>query len=228
MRNEPIWNLLPTPQWIFLPSCNFYPRLRNLRKEHLVGVRIFLSAVGNCFHNCQPKKNQKSPRISILKKAYWFTTFSASTKIIFKVIRIACYSDYLEDNACLSSFVSNKRIRGFVIHIVSDLFGDLFRSHTEGSLQSSESIEWLIECQAFSRSYDLAPRPPPPSLLPISSTATTQEDWETDTGCWWERGKEGGRGAESFDRKKAWSFINHSIFSVPFQFAIDILFCYFN
>jgi hypothetical protein len=31
------------------------PRLWNLRKEHLAGVRIFLSPVGNCFHKCQFK-----------------------------------------------------------------------------------------------------------------------------------------------------------------------------
>jgi hypothetical protein len=31
-------------------------RLWNLRKEHLAGVRIFLSPVGSCFQNCQFKK----------------------------------------------------------------------------------------------------------------------------------------------------------------------------
>ena len=32
------------------------PRLNNLRKEHLAGVRDFLSAFGNCFHYWQIKK----------------------------------------------------------------------------------------------------------------------------------------------------------------------------
>jgi len=29
------------------------PRLWNLNKEHLAGVRIFWPAFGNCVHNCQ-------------------------------------------------------------------------------------------------------------------------------------------------------------------------------
>jgi hypothetical protein len=47
-----------------------------------------------------------------------------------------------------------------------------------------ESIERFVEGQAFLRSYELAPRPPPP---PLSS----------------EEGGGDGRGAESYDRKKA-------------------------
>ncbi len=43
-------------------------------------------------------------------------------------------------------------------------------------------------------------------------TGDTQEDWEREMICWRERGM-GGRGAESYDRKKAWSYINHSILS---------------
>jgi hypothetical protein len=40
-------------------------RLWNLRKEHLASVRLFLSAVGFCFHNCQLKKKER--RWEILK-----------------------------------------------------------------------------------------------------------------------------------------------------------------
>ncbi len=39
--------------------------------------------------------------------------------------------------------------------------------------------------QAFSLSYDSAPRPPPP---PVSSTSDTQEGWERETTCSRERG----------------------------------------
>jgi hypothetical protein len=50
----------------------------------------------------------------------------------------------------------------------------------------TESIEWCIEGQAFSRSNDLAPRPPPS----VSSTGETQEHWEREKTCW--RVREGG------------------------------------
>ncbi len=68
---------------------------------------------------------------------------------------------------------------------------------------------------AFSRSnnfINLAPSPPGPSPL-VSSTGDTQEDWKRETTCSRERGEGGGRGAESYDRKKAWSSINHSMLS---------------
>jgi hypothetical protein len=43
-----------------------------------------------------------------------------------------------------------------------------------------ESIEWFIAVQAYSRSYDLAPLPPPSPL----STGDAQEDWERETTYW--------------------------------------------
>ncbi len=60
----------------------------------------------------------------------------------------------------------------------------------------------------FPRSYDLAPRPPSPPPLPsVSSTDDTQEDWERETTCKdGRRGEGDGRGAESYDCKKAWAF----------------------
>ncbi len=41
----------------------------------------------------------------------------------------------------------------------------------------------------------------------------TQEHWERETNRRWERGKGVGRGAASYDRKKAWFSINHLILS---------------
>ncbi len=56
-----------------------------------------------------------------------------------------------------------------------------------GSFQTSDIIEWFIENQAFSPSYDLAPPPPRPHLLSVSLRGDAQEDWERETTCWRER-----------------------------------------
>ncbi len=57
-----------------------------------------------------------------------------------------------------------------------------------------ERIEWFLEGQAFSRSYDSVPclptTPPPPST--VSSTGDTLRNWGRETTCWRERG--GGEG----------------------------------
>ncbi len=53
---------------------------------------------------------------------------------------------------------------------------------------------------------DLAP-PPTPSPLP---TADTEADWDRETALSREMGGGGGRGAKSYDSKKAWSSIYHS------------------
>ncbi len=63
----------------------------------------------------------------------------------------------------------------------------------------SKIIEWFIENQAFSPSYDLAPPPPPPPpLLPsLSSIGERQTDWDHllgGVGC--------GGGAKSYDGEK--------------------------
>jgi hypothetical protein len=73
------------------------------------------------------------------------------------------------------------------------------------------SIQWFIEDQALSRCNDLAPLPTLSPLPSVSWTGDAQEDWERETTCCREMGEWDGRGAESYDRKKAWSSINHSI-----------------
>jgi hypothetical protein len=66
-------------------------------------------------------------------------------------------------------------------------------------------IEWSIEDQAFLRSYDLTPHPPPSPSPDSKSTGETHEDREQDnllTEEW--------EGAKSYDVEKArpsiWSF----------------------
>ncbi len=61
------------------------------------------------------------------------------------------------------------------------------------------------------RSYYLAP--PPPSLPLVRSTGYTQEARERETTGWWDWWGEWGAKSKSYDRRKAWSSINHSILS---------------
>jgi hypothetical protein len=78
---------------------------------------------------------------------------------------------------------------------------------------SPESIEWFIEDQIYLRSYDSAPRPPPP--LPYSRHSScfsfsvflymSPVDF-TDR-----RGGGNGGGAKSYDHEKARSSRNHSM-----------------
>jgi hypothetical protein len=76
-----------------------------------------------------------------------------------------------------------------------------------------ERIEWFIEVQAFLMPYNSAPRPPFPlsanCLSSRSQSFCVLPDQLTD----WREGGGGGRGAESYDRKKAWASINCSILS---------------
>jgi hypothetical protein len=66
---------------------------------------------------------------------------------------------------------------------------ELFVSDMNGQFYA-ESIEWFMEDQAFSPSYDFAPTSPlpPPS---VGSTSDTQEGWERETNCWREMEGEG-------------------------------------
>ncbi len=76
-----------------------------------------------------------------------------------------------------------------------------------------ESSKWSIDIhiQAFSRSYDLAPRQP--SRVIKHDRRYTGRQRKRDSLLMGEEGWGGGRGAESYDQKKAWSSINHSILS---------------
>ncbi len=95
-----------------------------------------------------------------------------------------------------------------------------------------ESLEWLIEEQAFSRSYDLAPSPPSPTPLP--STGDTQGDWERETTCWRESGRGWGRSQiirpqegvyKSFDiLRMELHFNNPSVRVNSMQFCIKLCF----
>ncbi len=75
-----------------------------------------------------------------------------------------------------------------------------------------ESMDCFIEGQTFSWSYVLSPpHPPPPS--PVSGKLDrrhTGRQRKRDNLLTEEKGK-GGRGAESYDRKKARYSVNHSI-----------------
>ncbi len=55
-------------------------------------------------------------------------------------------------------------------------------------MATAESIEWFIDGQAFSPSYDLAPLLNPSPLPSENLTSDTQEDWERETTCRRERG----------------------------------------
>jgi hypothetical protein len=77
-------------------------------------------------------------------------------------------------------------------------------------------IEWLLENQAFLRSYDSAPRPPLPhlhrqQLVSLSQSSCVSPVQLTDG----RGGGRGGRGAKSYYHHKAWPSIKHSILSDP-------------
>ncbi len=92
-----------------------------------------------------------------------------------------------------------------------------------GKLKLAESRSYLLnkehtsilysgQFEQLSPSYDLAPLPPSPSPHPVSKLdRDTHEGWERETTCWREKGGGGGVGANSYDCKKVWSSINHSM-----------------
>jgi len=77
----------------------------------------------------------------------------------------------------------------------------------------TEGIERFIEGQVFLLSYDSAPRPPlPPAPVSKVDQRNTEKERQLSDG---RRGEGGGWGAESYEVKKDWPSINHSILSVP-------------
>jgi hypothetical protein len=87
----------------------------------------------------------------------------------------------------------------------------------------SESIEWFKEDPAFPRSYDSAPHPPPP---PLSSVIKLDQQYtgrpSKRDNLLTEEGKGGGRGAKSYDWKKAWSHMNHSMLAGAIERYLNI------
>ncbi len=76
------------------------------------------------------------------------------------------------------------------------------------SVQMPESIEWFIEDQAFSPSYDLAP-----PATPLPSSVSKLSLFLRLLCVAGREGKGGGGGAKSYGGQKAWSSVNHSILS---------------
>ncbi len=89
---------------------------------------------------------------------------------------------------------------------------------TVGALEYSVtlSIEWFKEGQAFFRSYDLAPRRPPPPLFPFNKLDRRHTGRQRIRDILLVReGEWAGRGAKSYDstaRKSA--SVNHSVHSL--------------
>jgi hypothetical protein len=81
---------------------------------------------------------------------------------------------------------------------------NLFVTHFLHDLQ--ESIERFTEHQAFLRSYDSAPHPPPSLVARQKVVSLSQSSCVSPV----EPTNVGG-GAKSYDREKAWPSINHSI-----------------
>ncbi len=84
-------------------------------------------------------------------------------------------------------------------------------------LSFTESIEWFIEDQVSSLSYDLAPFPTPPLPLPSASCISLSLPvcrWSSFT-----YGREGGGrgGVKTYYGEKAFSSTDHSILSVSFS-----------
>ncbi len=85
-----------------------------------------------------------------------------------------------------------------------------------------ETIEWFIEDQVFSRSYDSAPRPPFPPL-PSASCLSFSDFCVSPVELTDEIGGEragwglGGKITKSYNREKAWPSIHHSLLSALHQ-----------
>ncbi len=98
---------------------------------------------------------------------------------------------------CASIYLDNPPLSGLLTWIIRPV--------------QAGSIEWFLEDQAFSPSYDLAPPPPPfpVSKLDRQHTGILRNKDIFLTGVGRGRG-----GAMAFEGEKAWSSITHSILSV--------------
>ncbi len=89
----------------------------------------------------------------------------------------------------------------------------LFSTSITAECRTSESIEGLMDDQAFSPSYDLVP--PPPLLSGQKIVCLSQSSCVSPVIMLTEKegGGEvfGGGGAKLYDGEKAWSTMNHSI-----------------
>ncbi len=78
---------------------------------------------------------------------------------------------------------------------------------------TSERIAWFIEGQAFLRSYDSAPKPISSPLSHQQVASLSQSSCVSPVQLTDGRGGGGGRGADSYDLKKAWPSVSCSILS---------------
>ncbi len=88
---------------------------------------------------------------------------------------------------------------------------ELWEADNEGG--KAEGIECFVEGQAFSQSYCFG-SVTLSSPLPVSKLIDRRHKerlGKRDNLLTGEVGEEGGRGAKSHDRKKAWTSVNHSI-----------------
>ncbi len=91
----------------------------------------------------------------------------------------------------------------------------IHRVHKHLNSSRPWSFEWFIENQAYLRSSDSTPRVAPPPPLPSASWLSFSGFLSSSLLTGVGRGVGCGRGAKSYDSEKAWSYINHSILSVP-------------
>jgi len=84
--------------------------------------------------------------------------------------------------------------------------------HTS-TLFTRESIEWFIEGKAPSQSYDMAPRPLPPSARKLNRRHTHRKT-DKKTTCWGETGGREWARSRILQRQESLVFYNHSILSI--------------
>ncbi len=101
----------------------------------------------------------------------------------------------------LSKFILVNVYWGEALGISTTVYRELRWTKIVETFDEPERIECLQRTRLFrGRMIRLHTRPPPIRGL----TGDTQEDWEKETRCWQKGGgEEGGRGAESYNRKQS-------------------------